>query len=211
MKYCPLIVLFFLLVNSSLKGQDSVVCAQGCRAAEGVYLSWSDFRSQKAISKEHIESKVDKTHLDFYGKTLASGELSYKSGGADFKTGTKNIWGFYQNGALYVNHGGEFFRVPVFGAISFLIASVEVTNPAFFTPGYGMGSGPVQTKELRNFLMNYHDGIMQPYSDALAEAMISRDKELYKEFKALKSRQQKDQISRYIRKYNENNPIYFLK
>src|SRR5687767_715738 len=104
MKCSPLIVLFFLLVNSSLKGQDSVMCAQNCRATEGVYLTWSDFRSQKAISKENIESKVDKTHLDFYGKTLASGELSYNSAGAGFKTDAKNIWGFYQNGALYVNH-----------------------------------------------------------------------------------------------------------
>jgi hypothetical protein len=73
-----------------------------------------------------------------------------------------------------------------------------------------MISGPNRSQEIRSFLMNYHDGKLIPYTQNSIEELLQRDKELYIEFSKLKRRQRKDQTARFIRKYNERNPIYFL-
>jgi hypothetical protein len=204
----------FLLFNSFLSGQaDSVVCNETFKISEGVYTSYYDFRKQIAIKKEQIDSPYDKTHLDFFSKTMKEAKLNFSGASGKISLDTRNIWGFYQNGYLYVNYAGEFYRVPTFGSISYLLAMVEVINPGggFYTPGYGMQNTVYKTDEVRTFLMNFYDGIVRPYSQDEAEKLISRDAELYAEYKALKSKQRKEQVSRYIRKYNERNPVYFLK
>jgi hypothetical protein len=43
------------------------------------------------------------------------------------------------------------------------------------------------------------------------ELLLARDKGLYDEFKKLSNKKQKEQIFRYIRRYNEAHPVYFLK
>jgi hypothetical protein len=43
------------------------------------------------------------------------------------------------------------------------------------------------------------------------ELLLSRDEALYKEFKALKRKKKKEQISRFIKKYNEAHPVHFYK
>jgi len=191
---------------------DSVKCDQNLLIKEGVYLSYLDFRTQKPILKENIENNLDKSHIDFISKSVKDEKLNYLQNGQKLNTECKNIWGFYQNNTLHLNYAGEFYRVPLFGSISYLIATVEVINSGMYTPGYsGIMTGPIRTKEMRSFLMNFYDGKIIPFSQGEAEELISRDKELYSEFKKLKAKQRKDQISRYIRKYNEQNPIYFLK
>ena len=210
-------LLFFLFVccsSTNLKSQnDSVLCAENCKPADGMYLKWEDFRTQHSIAKESIDSKYDKSHLDFLNKAMKEKTVTFSSNGIKTRMETSKIWGFFQNGYLFLNYNGEFYRVPTFGSISYLIAVVEVINPGggYYTPGYGMMNTPYKTDEVRSFLMNYYDGTIRPFSQAEAEELISRDKDLFTEYNALKRKQRKEQIARYIRKYNERNPIYFLK
>lgn len=205
--------LFFLIFSFIIKGQtDSVKCGEGFQIKEGIYLSYSDLRNNTTVSRDEIITGISKDQLDFFGKITAEKTFTYSSSGSKKTVESKNAWGYYQNNTLHINYNGEFFRVPLFGSISFFVATVEVVSPAYYTPGYGgMMGNTVKTKELRNFLMNFYDGIIVPFSTEEAERLISRDSLLYKEFKALKRKQQKEQISRYIRKYNELHPVYFIK
>lgn len=204
-------IFFIVLLNPAIFSQsDSIICPLNCELKEGVYISWSDFRMRNALQKDQIESDQDKMAIDFYSKVVKEEKLTFSSSGSKNVIETKLIWGFCQNNVLHLNYEGHFYRVPLFGSISYLIASVEVITPAYYTPGYGMyGSG--KTTEIRNFLMNYYDGKMKEFDMNEAELLLSRDKELYVEFNALKKKKKKEQISRYIRKFNERNPIYFLK
>jgi hypothetical protein len=191
-----------------------MLCDAGCSITEGIYLSYDDFRANRPLTRAQIESDINKDQLDFFGEILSQPKFIFDYNGEKMNKDSKTAWGFYQNNVLHVNYNGEYYRVPVFGSICYLVAQVEVVSPALYTPvygGMGMGMGTtVRTQEIRNFLMSFYDGVISPFSMDLAEKFISRDADLYKEFKSLKSRQQKDQVARYIRKYNEMHPVYFL-
>ncbi|MBK9283441.1 MAG: hypothetical protein IPM51_03890 [Sphingobacteriaceae bacterium] len=211
MRTILLFLFLFVTVSNLLIGQtDSVACTENCAIKEGIYLTYQDFRWQKEISKEKVVSKLDKSAIDFYSKMMRMEKIQFNGESIPLEVLTEKIWGFCQNNALYLNYRGEFYRVPLFGSISYLPATVEVISPAYYTPGYGM-YGSTRTNEIRSFLMNINDGVIVPYSQSTAEDLISRDVELYKEFKLLKRKKQKEQVSRFIRKFNERNPVYFYK
>ncbi len=210
------LILFLSLLNLVISAQkDSVICNLNCQMNEGVYINYEDFRSNDPVRKEQIESNLNKEILDFFGKVLEPEKILFSKGNEKFSVNCKTVWGYCQNNVLHINYKGKFYRVPVFGSISYLMASVEVITPSYY-PGYG-GIGGMgmttnyKTTEVREFLMNYYDGIMMPFNMELAEKLISRDSTVYAEFKTLKHKKQKEQISRYFRKYNELHPIYFLK
>lgn len=204
--------IFFTVLCShfAFSQADSVICSENCSLKEGVYISWADFRMRNAMQKDIIESPYDRSAIDFYSKVMAEEKLNYLASGSKNVIETRNIWGFCQNNVLHLNYNGNFYRVPLFGAISYLIANVEVINSAYYTPGYGMyGTG--KTTEIRSFLMNFYDGKMKEFNMDEVDLLLSRDKELYAEYNALKRKKKKEQVSRYIRKFNERNPVYFLK
>ncbi len=62
---------------------------------------------------------------------------------------TIDTWGFIQNNTFYVNFRENFYRIPVFGAISFLVANVTVMNPGFYDPRFGYSSAGANTREIR--------------------------------------------------------------
>src|ERR1043166_2749565 len=148
-------ILVFLVFNTTCYSQaDSLVCDETFKIPEGIYPGWADFRKQHPIKKEQIDSPFDKNHLDFFSKTMKESKITFSGNGGKSAMDTKNIWGFYQNGSLYLNYAGEFYRVPTFGSISYFIAQVEVINPnyGYYTPGYGMTNTAYKTVEIRNFL-----------------------------------------------------------
>jgi hypothetical protein len=206
------LTIFCTVFYFSLSSQnDSILADDSFKIREGIYLNYHDFRNNKPIDREQLDSKLSKDHLDYFGKNLSESKFTYFKNGERITTESSTVWGFYQNNTLHVNYEKEFYRVPVFGAICYLMATVEVISPAFYTPGYGavMG-GSVRTREVRNFLINFYDGKIVPFSMERAEKLISRDAELYNEYMKLKARHRKEQVSRYIRKYNELHPVYFL-
>ena len=43
------------------------------------------------------------------------------------------------------------------------------------------------------------------------EELLGKDKALYEEYKKLSRRKQREQVYKYIRKFNEMHPVYFLR
>lgn len=208
-----LTVLFSLLLAFILRGQtDSIVVPADLNLPDAVFITYSDFRYNKGVLKDQIISSINKEQLDFVGKCLDKETVNYNDGQATKQVNSKTVWGFIQNKTFYVNYKGSFYRVPVFGSICYLVATVEIAGVGFYDPmfGPGVGSGG-RRQEVREFLINFYDGVANEFKMDEAEVLLSRDKILYAEFKKLNRRKQKEQIFRYIRKYNEAHPVHFLK
>ena len=211
MKTKIVIILIFQIGSRLCYGQaDSILAPANLNFPDEVFLTYTDFRYNKGISVEQIISPIKKDQLDFLIKTIETETLTYMEGQKTSTVTSNTIWGFFQNKTLYINFRGDFYRVPVFGSICYLVATVEVYGSGFYDPMFGPGFNS-RRQEVREFLINFYDGVVKEFKMEDAELLLSRDKTLFEEYKKLNRRNQREQIFRYIRKYNETHPIYFLK
>lgn len=198
---------------------DSVAYGTDFVLKEGIYLSYTDFRKNNPVPKDAIQSKEDKTQLDFIGKAVAENkEITLVYNGNENKLETSKLWGYCQNNALYLNYEGKFYRVPVFGNISHFLGTIEVVNYNNYYGGYGMGMGGypyggggmyVKQRETRQFIFDFYSGDIMEYTLANVEMLVSRDLKLYEEFMQFKKKKRRELMMMYVRKYNAAHPVYF--
>ncbi len=113
--------------------QDSVAFSMNFQLYEGLYLEYTDLRHNWPIAKEKIITNINKDQLDFYTKLLAQDKIEFvERDGSKTYIQPSKIWGYCQNNVIYINYQKNFCRIPVFGAISFFVGVVEVTN---YSPG----------------------------------------------------------------------------
>ncbi len=207
-------IFIYILFSGVSKAQtDSVLVPFGQSFADGVYITHKDFRKNLPITKNDIHTDLNKEQIEFYSKLLASDKLLYKKNGSLTSINSNAVWGFVQNGTLFLNYGGNFYRVPVFGTICYFAGVVEVVGyyNGIYDPMFGMGGPRVtKTKEVHEFLMDYYDGNVVLFSVSTLEKMLYKDQEIYHQYKKLSKRNRRKQVSRYIRMYNEKHPMYYL-
>lgn len=179
---------------------------------EGLYLDYIQFRENKPITKQHIKTDIDTSQLDFFTKVVSQKQITIITPNGEQKLFPKELWGYYQNGILYIYYDNAFYKVPVLGAISYFIGTQEVTYYTGVGMGmgypYGMGGGvPVKTREVKDFLLDYYTGKVYPFSIEQLEELFKIDNEIYNEFTQLSRKQKKKKYSYYIRKFNEKHPI----
>ena len=198
-----------------VRAQDSVAYSGDFRLYEGLYLGYQDFRYNWPIPKEKIITKINKDQLDFYTK-LIEGEFVeyYERDGSVSKVRSEKVWGYCQNNNIFINQNKKFFRIPVFGAISNFIGTVEVIN---YSPGYDpfmnapIGSTQMKTLEIRQYLFDFYTGDIVPFSTEQLEEYLKRDEAVYKEYMTLSHKKKKEFATKYIRMYNEKHLVYFPK
>ena len=195
--------------------QDSVIYSRDFRLYEGIYMTYQDFRYNWPIDKEKIITNLPKDQLDFFSKLTESDIIEYKErDGSLTKIKTEKIWGYCQNNVIFINQDKNFFRIPVFGAISNFIGTVEVLS---YSPGYDpfmnapMNSTAQKTREIRQYLFDFYSGEVVQYSIEKLEEFLKRDDVLYKEFMAFNKKKKKENAFKYMRLYNEKHPVYFPK
>lgn len=210
-------LLYILLCTFSLQlvsQTDSVLVTELAPFNDGLYLTHSDHRHNKPIPKQDIVTKINKDQVDFFYKVTSEKTLEYLANGASLTIDPKTIWGFVQNHVLFINYKGVFYRVPVFGSISYFVGVIEVTGyyTGVYDPMYGMGGGrAIKTKELSEFILNYYEGKVYPFEMDLLDKLLSTDEVVYKEFKSLSRRKRQKQVTRFIRMYNDRHPVHYLK
>lgn len=210
-----LFCVIFCFFQFILKSQDSVVYSKDFRLYEGLYLSYQDFRYNWPISKEKINTKVNKEQLDFYSKLIEEEFIEYtERDGSITKVKSEQVWGYCQNNIIFINQDKNFYRIPVFGAISNFIGTVEVVS---YSPGYDpfmnapINSRAYKTREIRQFLFDFYSGEIAPFSIEKLEEYLKRDEAIYKEFSALSKKKKKEFATKYIRMFNEKHLVYFPK
>ncbi|MES2516001.1 MAG: hypothetical protein V4580_17740 [Bacteroidota bacterium] len=210
-----LLLICSLLGSFYLRAQDSIPFTKDFRLYEGLYLGYQDFRYNWPIPKEKIITTINKDQLDFYSKLIDEEFIEYtERDGTVSKIKSERVWGYCQNNIIFINQESNFFRIPVFGAISNFIGTVEVTN---YSPGYDpfmnapMNSTAQKTREIRQYLFDFYSGEVMPFSIEKMEEYLKRDQAIYKEYSALSKKNKKEMATKYIRMYNEKHWVYFPK
>jgi hypothetical protein len=215
MRKVNFLFILFLVNVFYLHSQDTVLYSRDFRLYEGIYMTYQDFRYNWPIDKEKIITNLPKDQLDFFSKLTESDIIEYKErDGSLTKIKTEKIWGYCQNNVIFINQDKNFFRIPVFGAISNFIGTVEVLS---YSPGYDpfmnapMNSTAQRTREIRQYLFDFYSGEVVQYSIEKLEEFLKRDDVLYKEFMAFNKKKKKENAFKYMRLYNEKHPVYFPK
>lgn len=215
MRYYLTLILFFLLFQYKGMSQDSVAYSKDFRLYEGLYLGYQDFRYNWPISKEQIITNINKDQLDFYSKLVEQEFIEFKDrDGSVQKVKSEQVWGYCQNNIIFINQDKNFYRIPVFGAISNFIGTVEVIS---YSPGYDpfmnspINSRSYKTREIRQFLFDFYTGEIVPFSIEKLEEYLKRDEPIYKEYVSLSKKKRKEFATKYIRLYNEKHLVYFPK
>jgi len=228
MKQFLLHIFFCLCVTANLFAQDdslSPTLAPDYVLKDGVYLTLKDFQTNNPLPKENIAMPGDKTQADFISKTLTDNkEIFFMYKGSQYRGDVSKVWGYCQNGNIYVRKEDKYWRITVFGSISHFVATVVVTR--YVSNGYGMGYGmgyggmggygmggstPVKQNETHEFLLDFKTGTIAECTPTNLEVILSRDMPLYEQYMKIKKRKRKDFMILYIRRYNNEHPVSFPK
>ena len=206
---------FILSVNlsSAQDKTDSTLYSVDFKFNDGIFLNIEQLKENNAIPYKNIISNEDYTSNNFISKVLLNNEIHFYYKGKRESINTRKIWGYAQNGVLYINTQESFYRIPSVGSISFFVASVTVEYQSSADP-WGNSYNGIQNQnytssEIHRFLLDFNDGSLYNYTLSNIEKLIAKDKILYKEFMSLKKRVRKQKSFIYIRRFNENNPLYF--
>lgn len=215
MRYAWFLLMLCFLSFGNIKAQDSVAFTKDFRLYEGLYLGYQDFRYNWPIPKEKIITTINKDQLDFYSKLIEEEFIEFtERDGSVTKIKSEQVWGYCQNNIIFLNQDKNFFRIPVFGAISNFIGTVEVVS---YSPGYDpfmnspMNSRAYKTREIRQFLFDFYSGEIAPFNIEKLEEFLKRDEQVYNEFMTLSKKKKKELATKYIRMYNEKHEVYFPK
>lgn len=215
MRFSIVLVFCSFLCHMHLKAQDSIPFTKDFRLYEGLYLGYQDFRYNWPIPKEKIITKINKEQLDFYSKLIEQEFIEYtERDGSVTKMKSEQVWGYCQNNIIFINQDKNFYRIPVFGAISNFIGTIEVTN---YSPGYDpfmnapIGSNANKVREIRQYLFDFYSGEITPFNIEKMEEYLKRDEVIYNEYNALSKKKKKELATKYIRMYNEKHLVYFPK
>lgn len=215
MRFLLIVFLTFCINLKLVRAQDSIAFTKDFRLYEGVYLSYEDLRYNWPIPKEKINTTIQKDQLDFYSKLIENDLVEYiERDGSVAQIKSNKIWGYCQNNIIFINQDKNFYRIPVFGAISHFIGTVEVIG---YSPGYDpfmnapMSSTQTRVRELRQYLFDFYTGDIFEFNLETLEELLKRDAEVYNEFMKLSKKKRKEFATKYIRMYNEKHLVYFPK
>ena len=206
------------------------------RFKDGIYLNFDQVKENNPIPKAKILTSTDYNDREFFKKILKSDKIYfYDAMGVRQEIPTNSIWGYSRNGVLYIQVQEEFNRITFVGSICHFVADVVTADPryygspyggyydpySYYSPyGYGSYYSPygsyyspysrsnMTRNEVKQFIFNFDDGKIMDFDLESTELLLMKDSKLYEEFMELPRRKRKDLMFVYIRKYNEDNPLY---
>ncbi len=206
-------ILYLMSINQLFAQQDSVKYDFNYKFEEGFFLNFNQVQSNQAIPFKNIISSRNFNTDQFMEDLTNTTSFYLFVNGEKTLVETKDIWGYSKNNIIYIQYNRQFYRIPSIGSISFFVANVEVQYQTGIDPWnssfYGTQSQSYTSNELHQFLIDFKNGTLYEYSIKSIEKLISSDKELFTEFTNLRKRKQKQLSFIYIRRFNENHPLFF--
>jgi len=224
MRYSILAILFILSFTSGFGQADSVRMVKYTpefQFSPGLYLNFNQVRQNSPIPSVRIVSNDDPLDFNFYRNLVKNKSIGYfDEFGARQEISTENIWGYCQDGKIYIQYNGEFNRMPIIGHICHFIADITVIdnrydpyysdyyNSGYYNPYYSRPySRTTKTRETRQYLMSFETGKIMDFDRESVKLILMEDPELYDEFIKVKKRQQNDLLFFFLRRLNEKNPV----
>lgn len=219
MKIFCIMCVAIIFINCSFPQTDSsklIKYTPEFEFKEGIYLDFMQVKNNNPIPKSRIISSLDPNSRDFFDKLFTKDKIFvYDSYGMKVQIHPNNIWGYSDNGFIYIALSEGFHRISIVGSVCHFVADITVYSTYYSDPYYSgtyySSMRPVSTKstELRQYLLDFKTGKVYDYSIQGLEIILMYDPELYDEFMGLKKRKKKQLKFFYLRKYNERNPLYF--
>ncbi len=221
MRRFSLIFLTVMLIHLTLSSQElpkgMVRYTPEFRFADGIYLAYSQLKSNSPVPVARVLSDTEPNDPDFFTKLLEEKQISYFDDfGVQQSVPVEKIWGFSRNGVVYIRIGGNFSRVTVIGSICHFVANITTYNSRYYDPyyynpyyyRYSATPSTTSTTEMRQYLLDFETGKILDYDTQGVEVLLMKDPELYDEFAALNNKKKKQMKFLYIRKFNERNPLF---
>lgn len=205
------------------------------RFKDGIYLNFEQVKNNQPIPKAKILTSVDYNDKDFFRKILEIEKIYfYDDMGIRQEIAKNNIWGYARNGVLYVQVQENFNRITFVGSICHFVADITTYDTRYYNPygyydpyyysPYGYNSyyypyspysyyspyrqSNMSRNELKQYLIDFESGKVLEFDIPNTELLLMKDNKLYEEYVQLSRRKKKELMFVYIRKFNENNPLY---
>ena len=191
------------------------------RFNDGIFLSFNQVIKNQPIPSIRIASKEDPFDFNFFKNLVENDMITYFDEiGTRKDVRTDRIWGFSQDGKLFIQYNDDFNRIPIVGKVGHFISDVTVTTTMYdpyhsdyydryyYNSYYNRPySRTTRSKEMRQYLLDFEAGEILPFDRESVKVILMKDPELYDEFTGLNRRKQKDLLFFFIRRYNEKNPL----
>ncbi len=203
------------------------------RFTDGIYLNFDQVKMNKPIPKAKILTSVDYNDREFFKKVLEPGKIYfYDNMGVRQEVAMNNIWGYSRNGVLYVQIQGNFNRITFVGSICHFVADVTTYDSRYYNSPYGYydpyyspygysnyynpynpyyypyGQSNMSRTELKQYIIDFESGKILEFDVENTELLLMKDSTLYDEYVQLSRKKKKELMFVYIRKFDENNPLY---
>ena len=187
----------------------------------GIYLNFNQVRDNNPIPAIRIISNADPFDFSFYRNLTKNKAIGFfDEYGAQQEVSTSDIWGYCQDGKIFIQYNGEFNRVPIIGHVCHFIADITVINTqydpyysdyyysGYYNPYYSRPyNRTTKTREMRQYLLDFETGKVMDFDRESVQVVLMQDPELYDEFMKIKKRQQNDLLFFFLRRLNEKYPV----
>lgn len=180
----------------------------GMDLRDGIYADFQAFQNNRPTVP--LDQLRDAQGLPVADLRRVSGKLQWKpDSGALQAIDLRDIWGFCQNDVVYIGTREGFYRIGLMGSLCHLV--VEQTYRDWDPYLYGYPMGGVTRTVLVQQLLDMKTGHYLPFNASGMDTALLHDPVLSEEFRALprKQRNSTEALFRFLRMYNDRNPLVF--
>lgn len=183
-----------------------VVYQGGMELNDGLYVDFKAFRLNAPTypigqlrddqGQPVIDIRRDVSKLHFQPDSGARQSLRKES-----------IWGFCQNNAIYIAAGNGYFRLGQMGSLGHMVYEQNYRDwDPFMYPG-----GSVTRTMIMQQVLDMRTGEFLPFNASGIDKALRHDPLLQEEFQGLSKKQRNSTEAhfRFLRLYNERNPLLF--
>jgi len=188
---------------------------------DGLYLNIDDVKNNDPVPLGRVVTDLNNYNKDFFDEMIIKEEIIlYDENGVRASVPTKDIWGYAQNGRLYIMLGGKFQRIIIEGSISHFIASATT----YVKTEYDTSMHYITTENLYRAhkyymrrvttegivsLFDFESNTLTGYNEETLGRLLERDSILNSEYEPLRKREKKERMAEFIRRYNNIHPLLF--
>lgn len=197
-----LLLLIPVLLSLGLGRGD---CSNPKYPADGIYLTFSAFRkSEPDIRKDQLfKDENAKQPAVTYRQWFSSPDKYLQSDTAGMISfGDKPVWGYVENGTLYILLNGKFHKMLLLGTISYFLESYPVVRGQ-------MSPVVTEARTVSSYkLLDMKTGKIGTYEAGRLETLMKDDQELYDEFRSIISAKVKEKrMYSFMERYNQRHPF----
>lgn len=223
-----ILIQFCMLLNGQQdEGIPMVRYSPSYAFKDGIYFHIEDVMANDPIPFARIVSERNISDRNFFDELIHRKEIIYHDeAGVRASFRTSDIWGYALNGRLHIMLGGRFHRIHLQGSISQFMASETTYEKKYYADDDTIKSYTTTQDLYRGFYRNRHyyspltaegeiclfdleSNTLEQYDPAALGKLLERDSLLYSEYEPLKRREKKTRMAEFIRRYNQNHPLFF--